>query len=246
MGAGLDSIGAVELRNAVSVKFGIELPATATFDYPSADALAQFVLQQASGGRAGYEPVQALVPQPAAARGSAGQGEIARQLALTVSELLGFDVPADQVRSLPSLYLPRIFNSCWRDFVSPCSLCTPQLQVIKIILHKACVLMQPLMEAGLDSIGAVELRNAVSASFGLELPATVTFDYPTASALAGFIAARTAVSDTGAADPWAQPVMLSVPVPSSDAVVQLILGQILDVLSGVQFWCPFLEEVHML
>ena len=49
---------------------------------------------------------------------------------------------------------------------------------------------QPLMEAGLDSIGAVELRNAVGAKFGVDLPATVTFDHPTPQALAGFLAAR--------------------------------------------------------
>ena len=42
---------------------------------------------------------------------------------------------------------------------------------------------QPLMEAGLDSIGAVELRNAVGAKFGVDLPATVTFDHPTPQAL---------------------------------------------------------------
>lgn len=38
--------------------------------------------------------------------------------------------------------------------------------------------------------GAVELRNAVIVKFGIELPATVTFDYPTIEALAGFVAAR--------------------------------------------------------
>ena len=51
---------------------------------------------------------------------------------------------------------------------------------------------QPLMEAGLDSIGAVELRNAVSERFGIELPATVTFDYPTAADLARFVVQRSA------------------------------------------------------
>ena len=47
---------------------------------------------------------------------------------------------------------------------------------------------QPLMEAGLDSLGAVELRNSLSSTFGMEMPPTITFDYPTPAALAAFIA----------------------------------------------------------
>ena len=36
----------------------------------------------------------------------------------------------------------------------------------------------------------MELRNTLVSQFGVELPATATFDYPTASALAGFIATQ--------------------------------------------------------
>lgn len=44
------------------------------------------------------------------------------------------------------------------------------------------------MEAGLDSLGAVELRTSLETAFAMEMPATITFDYPTIGALAKYIA----------------------------------------------------------
>lgn len=51
---------------------------------------------------------------------------------------------------------------------------------------------EPLMEAGLDSIGAVELRNSVVSKYGIDLPATISFDQPTVRALAEYLAAMLA------------------------------------------------------
>jgi hypothetical protein len=47
---------------------------------------------------------------------------------------------------------------------------------------------QPLMEAGLDSLGTVELRNALGDHFQIDLPATFVFDYPSAAAVAEAVA----------------------------------------------------------
>jgi acyl carrier protein len=46
----------------------------------------------------------------------------------------------------------------------------------------------PLKDAGLDSLMAVELRNALTRSIGRSLPATLLFDYPSVDALATHLA----------------------------------------------------------
>jgi acyl carrier protein len=53
---------------------------------------------------------------------------------------------------------------------------------------------EPLMEAGLDSLGAVELKNALERTVGAELPATVMFDYPSVGALVGYLQSQLALA----------------------------------------------------
>lgn len=73
------------------------------------------------------------------------------------------------------------------------------LTAVQSVLGHQASAQDSLMEVGLDSLGAVELRNALSQQFEVELPATFTFDYPTAEAMAGYIAGLKGVMDVGSA-----------------------------------------------
>jgi acyl transferase domain-containing protein/NADPH-dependent curcumin reductase CurA/NADP-dependent 3-hydroxy acid dehydrogenase YdfG/acyl carrier protein len=52
-------------------------------------------------------------------------------------------------------------------------------------------------QRGLDSLVAVELKNALEAGFGIPLPASVAFDYPTAKQLAEFVDRQLAPAPAG-------------------------------------------------
>jgi len=55
---------------------------------------------------------------------------------------------------------------------------------------------EPLMAAGLDSLGAVELRNGLESQLGLELPSTLVFDYPTINSISDYIRDNLITEDT--------------------------------------------------
>ncbi len=146
MSAGLDSLAAVELRNSLQAKFGLDLPATVVFDHPSVASLASHItsLLVEQQERQPAPATQETQPQQAPATSSVSPAALLSELQGMAASVLGAEVSATQ----------------------------------------------PLMEAGLDSLAAVELRNSISARFQLELPATLVFDHPTIAALASFLASR--------------------------------------------------------
>lgn len=99
----------------------------------------------------------------------------------------------------------------------------------------------PLRELGLDSMMAVELRNALSADLGVRLPATLLFDHPTVAAVSEEIArldAKSAPGRTGRAQAAQRPTtrtseQLTPPIyppelpvtPSTPNVAQLTVAE---------------------
>lgn len=163
MESGIDSLGAVQLRNEIGSAFGVELQPTVTFDHPTPAALAKHVASQTTGEIS--MPAAAVAAEDKSSSGSAAEGEGELPSTSQASAL------APSVDILPDV-----------------------LSVVESILSSAVGPEDPLMASGLDSLGAVQLRNAISERFGVELPATAALDFPTSAALASHIAQTAGVA----------------------------------------------------
>ncbi|SEH04048.1 Short-chain dehydrogenase [Nonomuraea solani] len=84
VGLGLDSLAAMELRNALNADTGVRLPATAAFDYPTAGALARLLAEEMAPAAAAANGQAQPGPAPAH-----GDGPVAQDLQGATETLSG-------------------------------------------------------------------------------------------------------------------------------------------------------------
>lgn len=184
--SGLDSLAATQLRALLTQQFpGLDIPVTAMFDYPTPTALAAFVAEQAQG-----------------AAGAAENGPGPRR-----EYVLPSDAGADAGSAAP--LGPDAGAAAVAATTHPAP--GPAEEVLEVVLEVVTGLAgsrpeadEPMMTAGLDSLGAVQLRSSLSERFGLDLPATLALDYPSALGLARYISQRIGAPAAGAGAAQAQ------------------------------------------
>jgi len=140
-----------------------------------------------AAGRAGpaIDPEQALAALEALLADGTGQAVVlAEALSVASTEPEAPSAPAlrERLAATAETERPAVLREAVRE----------QVAAILSLSATGIDVRRALNEYGLDSLMAVELRNALAALCGERLPASLIFDYPTVQALAGFLLERMA------------------------------------------------------
>lgn len=179
MDAGLSSAGAVQLVALLEAATGLELPGTLVFDYPTIAEMTDHLLS--------LQP--ATDPPP-----SLGNTSPLQQVALTPSNAAtvgGAQTPAAATAAAAAaaaIAQSDIFTAVFAAVTDVLGLSTAEAEELS--------LDSPLMEAGLTSASAVQLTSALEEALATDLPATLTFDYPTIASLVSHLATLKPPSST--------------------------------------------------
>jgi len=204
MDAGLDSLAAVEFGNTLAKEFsGVALPSTLMFDFPSVKLLSGFI---DASMREAHDKSEAQRAQSAAAGGGGGGGQRrtrmvkkfrpkpggARRKPMSFNQ----QAPVQMVPAIPQA-APGQAGQAVSQAAEVGPYKGPTLAEIEEVVKDTALSLigvesldndEPLMDAGLDSLAAVEFGNAIQKDFvGLTMPNTLMFDYPSVKRLTEFI-----------------------------------------------------------
>lgn len=169
MDAGLSSAGAVQLVALLEAATGLELPGTLVFDYPTIAEMTDHLLS--------LQPATDAVPSPG------NNTTPLQQVALSPSHAA---TAMDGAQTAPAANAAAataqadIFTVVFAAVTDVLGLTTAEADELS---HYS-----PLMDSGLTSSSAVQLTSALEEALGTDLPATLTFNYPTVASLVSHLA----------------------------------------------------------
>lgn len=191
MEMGIDSLSVMELRNALEAKFSLSLPPTLSFDHPTASAIAQYIEGELCD--ASVIPLQDTWQRSPSVPERTSIEEIEVALIDMVKSMIGINISLEQV----SIYTQLIdLLEPIKTYVCPQSGHITAVKSCECMFtkqrHAIChmhtieyeLLVQPLMETGLDSLGVVEIQDMIASHFAVNIPTTFSFDYPTLASMA--------------------------------------------------------------
>jgi acyl carrier protein len=112
-----------------------------------------------------------------------------------------------------------LLKSVTQPVVIDSNMCLRVQDVVQQVLGTSCRVHSEvaLMDAGVDSLLAVEVRSRLSKEFGMQLPSTVAFDYPTIRAIAKYLCPEVAQAALDQEGPHA-PLQCAISVATAAAV----------------------------
>jgi len=183
MEAGIDSLGSVQLVTDVGKEFRMSLAPSVVFDYPTVRSLADHLIAEAGGsGGGGDEYVEEWVEEEVDGDGDDDGDD-------DESEEESDDDDDDDAPKTVAV-VTKQSESAVAEVAKPKGLDAMATRMKVIDLVKQVVTDDegadndtPFMEAGIDSLGSVQLVTDIGKEFRMSLAPSVVFDYPTARAL---------------------------------------------------------------
>lgn len=189
MDMGIDSLATVQLTTSIAKEFQIQVAPSVLFDYPNASSLAEYIAEAAeesSGGGGG---------------GGEEQWEdhwVEKEVEVDDDDDDDDDLPV--VRAVEAAPAAQAAQSAAAVVSAKPALdvAVVSKQVRALVLDSVAdddeniVLDTPFMEAGIDSLGSVQLVTSCAKTFQLSMAPSVVFDFPSIRELANHIVAESA------------------------------------------------------
>jgi len=187
MEAGVDSLGSVQLLTDVGKEFQLALAPSAIFDYPNIRELSAFLMAEGAGGGGKPGPdeweefddweeteVDEVFGGGGGGDGGGGGGD------------MGPSQPMQQ------LAVASVAAAPVKQGLDIVAVKAKLMDLVKNVLQddEEVFVDSPFMEAGIDSLGSVQLLTDVGKEFGMALAPSAVFDYPSVYELAEFLVAE--------------------------------------------------------